>query len=187
MSCSVKISSGKSWSGSQRRISSLAEENTCPSPNSGAVPSCALSQTIQTTNNVLVVSSLPINYNTTTTTTTTNNNNNNNNNTTNTGNLDNTVNVNPSITSTVTTTGIITGGGPIGYNTTVASSNIAGVFGAGGTAVGSIPQRIPTPRPVKSIISKKGEDTSKLLKYIDDNVIGKNGTFFGPFGRRKGQ
>ncbi|EFN62278.1 hypothetical protein EAG_03989, partial [Camponotus floridanus] len=33
---------------------------------------------------------------------------------------------------------------------------------------------------------KKGEDTTKLLKYIDDNVIGKNGTFFGPFGRRKG-
>uniref|UniRef100_A0A0C9RI32 TtcA_2 protein n=2 Tax=Fopius arisanus TaxID=64838 RepID=A0A0C9RI32_9HYME len=32
---------------------------------------------------------------------------------------------------------------------------------------------------------KKGEDTAKLMKYIDDNVIGKNGTFFGPFGRRK--
>lgn len=39
----------------------------------------------------------------------------------------------------------------------------------------------------KSIAAKKGEDTTKLLKYIDDNVIGKNGTFFGPFGRRKGK
>ncbi|KAK0167235.1 hypothetical protein PV327_004661 [Microctonus hyperodae] len=47
----------------------------------------------------------------------------------------------------------------------------------------------PTPRATlsKSIAAKKGEDTTKLLKYIDDNVIGKNGTFFGPFGRRKGQ
>ncbi|KZC07472.1 tRNA 2-thiocytidine biosynthesis protein TtcA [Dufourea novaeangliae] len=36
-----------------------------------------------------------------------------------------------------------------------------------------------------SIAAKKGEDTTKLLKYIEDNVIGKNGTFFGPFGRRK--
>ncbi|KAK0079010.1 hypothetical protein PV325_001853, partial [Microctonus aethiopoides] len=44
-----------------------------------------------------------------------------------------------------------------------------------------------TPRATlsKSIAAKKGEDTTKLLKYIDDNVIGKNGTFFGPFGRRK--
>ncbi|XP_015123427.1 uncharacterized protein LOC107045619 [Diachasma alloeum] len=41
------------------------------------------------------------------------------------------------------------------------------------------------PRAAKSIAVKRGEDTAKLLKYIDDNVIGKNGTFFGPFGRRK--
>ncbi|XP_066589368.1 uncharacterized protein [Prorops nasuta] len=46
-------------------------------------------------------------------------------------------------------------------------------------------QRVTPPRPVKSIAAKKGEDTTKLLKYIDDNVIGKNGTFFGPYGRRK--
>lgn len=46
-------------------------------------------------------------------------------------------------------------------------------------------QKTISPRPVKSIAVKKGEDTSKLLKYIDDNVIGKNGIFFGPFGRRK--
>ncbi|CAB0032955.1 unnamed protein product [Trichogramma brassicae] len=34
-------------------------------------------------------------------------------------------------------------------------------------------------------LAKKGEDTAKLLRYIDDNVVGKNGTFLGPFGRRK--
>lgn len=32
----------------------------------------------------------------------------------------------------------------------------------------------------------KKEDSNKLIKYIDDNVIGKNTTFAGPFGRRKG-
>ncbi|XP_014604764.1 PREDICTED: uncharacterized protein LOC106787160 [Polistes canadensis] len=184
MSCSVKISSGKSWSGSQRRISSLAEENTCPSPNNGAVQSCALSQTIQTSNNVLVVSSQQTaNYNNNTNVNTTSNT---------IGNLENLTNIinNPSIVTTSnTTSGISVGCPPVVYNSTVASSNIAGVFGAGGCttapAAGGIPQRIPTPRPVKSIASKKGEDTSKLLKYIDDNVIGKNGTFFGPFGRRK--
>lgn len=42
-------------------------------------------------------------------------------------------------------------------------------------------------RGVKSIAAKKGEDTSKLLKYIDDSIIGKSATFFGPFGRRKGE
>ncbi|KAL7288714.1 hypothetical protein TKK_0017439 [Trichogramma kaykai] len=36
-------------------------------------------------------------------------------------------------------------------------------------------------------LAKKGEDTAKLLRYIDDNVVGKNGTFLGPFGRRKGK
>ncbi|XP_069696202.1 uncharacterized protein [Periplaneta americana] len=33
--------------------------------------------------------------------------------------------------------------------------------------------------------AKKNEDTAKLIKYIDDNVIGKNTTFSGPYGRRK--
>lgn len=47
--------------------------------------------------------------------------------------------------------------------------------------------QIPATRPAKaSLAAKRGEDTSKLLRYIDDNVIGKNGTFLGPFGRRKG-
>ncbi|KAG5670456.1 hypothetical protein PVAND_000719 [Polypedilum vanderplanki] len=32
---------------------------------------------------------------------------------------------------------------------------------------------------------QKTEDTQKLLKYIDDAVIGKGSLFFGPFGRRK--
>ncbi|CAG9571670.1 unnamed protein product [Danaus chrysippus] len=29
------------------------------------------------------------------------------------------------------------------------------------------------------------EDAGKLIKYIDDNVIGKENSFCGPFGRRK--
>ncbi|XP_043682821.1 uncharacterized protein LOC122636054 isoform X4 [Vespula pensylvanica] len=161
MSCSVKISSGKSWSGSQRRISSLAEENTCPSPN-GAASSCALLQTIQTTNNVLVASSLATTYTTTSST-----------------GLE-TITATTATATTTTTTTTTTIGGPA-----AVAANIAGVYGAGGTAAGGVGQRIATPRPVKSITTKKGEDTSKLLKYIDDNVIGKNGTFFGPFGRRK--
>lgn len=32
-----------------------------------------------------------------------------------------------------------------------------------------------------------GEDAEKLIKYIDDNVIGKGNSFCGPFGRRKGK
>lgn len=35
-------------------------------------------------------------------------------------------------------------------------------------------------------LSKK-EDPSKLVKYIDENVIGNNITFLGPFGRRRGK
>jgi hypothetical protein len=35
--------------------------------------------------------------------------------------------------------------------------------------------------------AKKNEDAVKLIKYIDDNVIGKNTTFSGPYGRRKGK
>lgn len=33
----------------------------------------------------------------------------------------------------------------------------------------------------------KKEDSAKLIKYVDDNVIGKSTTFAGPFGRRKGK
>lgn len=33
---------------------------------------------------------------------------------------------------------------------------------------------------------KKTEDAAKLIKYIDDNIVGKNNAFLGPFGRRKG-
>ncbi|XP_017772669.1 PREDICTED: uncharacterized protein LOC108559823 [Nicrophorus vespilloides] len=36
-----------------------------------------------------------------------------------------------------------------------------------------------------NILLKKSEDNAKLIKYIDDNIIGKNNTFLGPFGRRK--
>ncbi|XP_023030316.2 uncharacterized protein [Leptinotarsa decemlineata] len=34
-------------------------------------------------------------------------------------------------------------------------------------------------------LPKKNEEIAKLVKYIDDNIVGKNNAFFGPFGRRK--
>lgn len=40
---------------------------------------------------------------------------------------------------------------------------------------------------LKSQTLVKKEDSTKLIKYIDDNIIGKNTTFAGPFGRRKGK
>lgn len=36
-------------------------------------------------------------------------------------------------------------------------------------------------------IPQKLEDTQKIFKYIDDNVIGKGILFLSPFGRRKGK
>lgn len=42
------------------------------------------------------------------------------------------------------------------------------------------------PRMKKSILLQKPEDTQKIFKYIDDNVIGKGVLFLGPYGRRKG-
>lgn len=35
-------------------------------------------------------------------------------------------------------------------------------------------------------LAKKIEDSHKIMKYIDDNLIGKGVAFFGPYGRRKG-
>ncbi|KAL3265950.1 hypothetical protein HHI36_010138, partial [Cryptolaemus montrouzieri] len=32
---------------------------------------------------------------------------------------------------------------------------------------------------------KKSEDINKLIKYIEDNIVGKSSAFLGPFGRRK--
>nr|XP_033321546.1 uncharacterized protein LOC117217812 [Megalopta genalis] len=110
MSCSVKISCGKSWSGSQRRINSLAEE---PAAGGAGCSGQAAQQT-----------------------------------------------------------------STLGTAATSTTTSPAASGGGGG-------QRIASLRPVRSIAAKKGEDTTKLLKYIEDNVIGKNGTFFGPFGRRK--
>lgn len=46
-------------------------------------------------------------------------------------------------------------------------------------------------RPAKPraafVTAKRPEDTMKILKYIDDNVIGKGVAFLGPYGRRKGR
>lgn len=36
-------------------------------------------------------------------------------------------------------------------------------------------------------VQEKVEETQKIFKYIDDNVIGKGVLFFGPYGRRKGE
>lgn len=142
MSCSVKISCGKGWGGSQRRIGSLAEEaGACP----GSAVTCAGLQAVQ-----------PSATSTSSSTSTTNT----------------TVTV-PFSNPVVTTNSIIT----VAATTVAPSVNV----------IATANQRVVPPRPVKSIAAKKGEDTTKLLKYIDDNVIGKNGTFFGPFGRRKGQ
>ncbi|KAK7793284.1 hypothetical protein R5R35_006781 [Gryllus longicercus] len=47
------------------------------------------------------------------------------------------------------------------------------------------PLRVSKVRP--SHTPKKTEETSKLIKYIDENVIGRNHTFTGPYGRRKGE
>ncbi|XP_020295989.1 uncharacterized protein LOC109860968 [Pseudomyrmex gracilis] len=150
MSCSVKISCGKSWSGSQRGINSSSEENSCPSNavSSGCIDlqqatqsiatSTSLSSTTTNTAATTAIVSVALNNPVISTT-------------------------NSTVTTTILTTSI-----------SVVQTPTAGN------------QRIVPPRPVKSIATKKGEDTTKLLKYIDDNVIGKNGTFFGPFGRRKG-
>lgn len=43
------------------------------------------------------------------------------------------------------------------------------------------------PRNKFSGACRKREDIAKLIKYVDDNVIGKNITFSGPYGRRKGE
>ncbi|XP_043266503.1 uncharacterized protein [Venturia canescens] len=110
MSCSVKISSGKSWSGSQRRIVSLPEE----AAHSGQQPPSS-------------GSNLP---------------------------------------NQPTSAGTTSHNSHPHYHQSISSPH-------------------PGPRSAKSIATKRGEDTTKLLKYIDDNVVGKNGTFFGPFGRRK--
>lgn len=33
----------------------------------------------------------------------------------------------------------------------------------------------------------KPADFTKLIKYVDENIVGRNATFLGPFGRRKGE
>lgn len=40
---------------------------------------------------------------------------------------------------------------------------------------------------VNNLLKKSGEDVNKLIKYIDDNIVGKSNAFLGPFGRRKGE
>ncbi|GAB0094864.1 hypothetical protein DMENIID0001_101900 [Sergentomyia squamirostris] len=35
--------------------------------------------------------------------------------------------------------------------------------------------------------NKRAEEINKIVRYIDDNVIGKGAAFLGPYGRRKGE
>uniref|UniRef100_A0A182ITE8 Uncharacterized protein n=1 Tax=Anopheles atroparvus TaxID=41427 RepID=A0A182ITE8_ANOAO len=49
--------------------------------------------------------------------------------------------------------------------------------GTGGSATGKPKATFAT--------AKRPEDTLKIMKYIDDNVIGKGVAFLGPYGRRK--
>lgn len=39
----------------------------------------------------------------------------------------------------------------------------------------------------KASQENKCEDVASLIKYIDDNIIGKGNSFCGPYGRRKGK
>lgn len=34
---------------------------------------------------------------------------------------------------------------------------------------------------------KVNEESEKLVKYINDNIVGRNSTFLGPYGKRKGK
>ena len=43
------------------------------------------------------------------------------------------------------------------------------------------------PRAPRIRKTQKLEDTQKIFKYIDDNIIGKGVLFLGPYGRRKGK
>ncbi|XP_050297655.1 uncharacterized protein LOC126737017 isoform X2 [Anthonomus grandis grandis] len=38
---------------------------------------------------------------------------------------------------------------------------------------------------VNNLLKKSEQDVNKLIKYIDDNIVGRNNAFLGPFGRRK--
>lgn len=48
------------------------------------------------------------------------------------------------------------------------------------------PLRSPRQKTNLNNAPKKSEDVAKIIKYIDDNIVGKNNAFLGPFGRRKG-
>lgn len=40
-------------------------------------------------------------------------------------------------------------------------------------------------RPRNPLAAKRTEDPIKIIKYIDENLIGKGIAFLGPFGRRR--
>lgn len=73
----------------------------------------------------------------------------------------------------------------IGVATGVAGASGGGPAGGLGVPV-SGGGGVYGPR-TSSLASKRIEDSSKIFKYIDDNVIGKGVAFLGPYGRRKGE
>lgn len=46
---------------------------------------------------------------------------------------------------------------------------------------------IPASLTKTANIGRISDDSKKFLKFIDDNIIGKGVSMFGPFGRRKGK
>lgn len=70
--------------------------------------------------------------------------------------------------------------------TNAVPSSVSCPAGLAHKALSSSPGKLRTTASLSTATTKRGEDAGKLLRYIDDNLIGKNGTFLGPFGRRKG-
>lgn len=79
----------------------------------------------------------------------------------------------------------ITASGP---SAGILGSSLGGSGGTGlGAIGGSIGGGVAGSRHQSSLASRRIEDSSKIFKYIDDNVIGKGVAFLGPYGRRKGE
>lgn len=68
----------------------------------------------------------------------------------------------------------------------VAAAPVAAA-GPNAAAAASSPNSGLTASRFGGLRSRRVEDTAKIFKYIDDNVIGKGVAFLGPFGRRKGE
>lgn len=63
----------------------------------------------------------------------------------------------------------------------------SGAAGSGGLGSGPAGSVLAGGSRTSSNASRRIEDSGKIFKYIDDNVIGKGVAFLGPYGRRKGK